>query len=83
MAIFCWAGKCLWPLRLDGLAPKALAKRNAGNAPVMSLIISGILSTLLLIFNYTEGLLAAFTFLIAMSTPLYASALFCCGHGRN
>lgn len=51
----------------DGLAPKFLAKRNAGGAPAAALILSSVLATLLLIFNYTDGLIAAFTFLITMS----------------
>jgi len=53
---------------LDGVAPKIFARRNAGRAPGFALILSSVLSTVLLIFNYTEGLIAAFTFLISMST---------------
>lgn len=64
----------------DGLAPRALMKKNAGHAPVGALTITGALSTLLLIFNYAGGLVAAFTFLISMSTlatllPYAVSAL--------
>jgi APA family basic amino acid/polyamine antiporter len=73
-------GQMPMAVAIDGLGPKFLARRNEGNAPVLSLIISGVLSTLLLIFNYTEGLLAAFTFLIAMSTlctllPYFVAAM--------
>jgi len=53
---------------LDGLAPKIFADRNAGRAPAFALILSSMLSTVLLVFNYTDGLVAAFTFLISMST---------------
>lgn len=53
---------------LDGLAPKILARRNAGHAPVFALLISAFISTLLLLFNLDEDLLVAFTFLISMST---------------
>lgn len=52
----------------DGVAPRSLANRNAGHAPVAALVMTGALSTALLVFNYTEGLVAAFTFLISMST---------------
>ncbi len=64
----------------DGLAPKVLSKKNTGHAPVAALVMSSVLATLLLIFNYSEGLVTAFTFLISMSTlavlmPYAVSAL--------
>ena len=62
------AGQMPMAIALDGLAPRALAKRSAGGAPVFALVLSSILSTALLTLNYTSGLLAAFTFLIEMST---------------
>lgn len=52
----------------DGLAPKALAKKNAGHAPTRALLTSSSVATVLLLFNYSDGLVAAFTFLISMST---------------
>lgn len=63
----------------DGLAPKAMARRNAGHAPATALIFSSALSIALLTLNFREGLVAAFTFLITMSTlgtlvPYFASA---------
>ena len=61
-------GQMPMAVALDDLAPKFLAKRNAGGAPAAALILSSILATLLLVFNYTDGLIAAFTFLITMST---------------
>jgi APA family basic amino acid/polyamine antiporter len=62
------------------LAPKVLSKKNTGHAPVAALVMSSVLATLLLIFNYSEGLVTAFTFLISMSTlavlmPYAVSAL--------
>ena len=53
---------------LDGVAPKIFADRNKGHAPGFAIIFSCVLATILLIFNYNEGLIAAFTFLISMST---------------
>ena len=61
-------GQMPMAVALDGLAPKFLTKRNKGGAPVSALILSSILATFLLIFNLSEGLIAAFTFLITMST---------------
>ncbi len=52
----------------DGLAPAVMARKNAGNAPTTALIISSLLATVLLFFNYSDGLVSAFTFLISMST---------------
>ena len=53
---------------LDGVAPKIFADRNKGHAPQLALIMSAVLSTLLLLLNYADGLIAAFTFLISIST---------------
>ncbi len=63
----------------DGLAPSILARRNAGGAPAVALVLSSALGSALLIANATRGLAAAFTFLLTMSTltvliPLLASA---------
>ena len=52
----------------DGMAPAPLARTNAGHAPAAALLMSSTLSTVLLVLNYSEGLVAAFTFLISMST---------------
>lgn len=73
-------GQMPMAVALDGLAPRFLAKRSAGNAPVFALLVSAFLSTILLLFNYTDGLIAAFTFLISISTlctllPYFVSAM--------
>lgn len=52
----------------DGFAPKFLAKKNTGAAPADAVIVTGVISTVVLLMNYTDGLVAAFTFMIAMST---------------
>ncbi|MEO1252248.1 MAG: amino acid permease [Pseudomonadota bacterium] len=52
----------------NGTAPAGLAKRNAGGAPARALIFSSGLAVGLLVLNYAGGLVAAFTFLISMST---------------
>ncbi len=52
----------------DGLAPKILADTNKGHAPMPALVMSSIFATLLLVLNYSNGLVSAFTFLISMST---------------
>ncbi len=52
----------------DGLAPARLAQTNAGHSPVFALVMSSVLATVLLLLNYSGGLVAAFKFLISMST---------------
>jgi len=64
----------------DGFAPARFGRVNSGHAPVDSLILSSALGTLFIAFNYSDGLVAAFTFLISMSTlgsllPYAVSAL--------
>ncbi len=73
-------GQMPMAVALDGLAPKFLARRNQGHAPFFSLLISSSISTVLLLFNYADGLVTAFTFLLSMSTlstlmPYAVSAL--------
>lgn len=73
-------GQMAMSIARDGFAPKYLAKRNAGSAPADALITTSALTTLVIMMNYSEGLVAAFTFMIAMSTlatllPYVVSAL--------
>lgn len=63
---------------LDGLAPKQLATRNVGKTPWISLLLVGVLSTALLLANYSKGLIGAFTFLIMMSTLAFMLPLIVC-----
>lgn len=51
-----------------GAAPAGLSFRNAGGAPSRALLMSSGFATALIVLNYAEGLVAAFTFLISMST---------------
>lgn len=74
------SGQLPMAVALDRLAPAVLAHRNKGGAPQFSLLISLSLGSILLVANYSRGLVAAFTFLLMMSTvclllPLLVSAL--------
>lgn len=51
-----------------GGAPAGLAFQNAGGAPSRALLLSSAFATALIVLNYADGLVAAFTFLISMST---------------
>ena len=73
-------GQMPMAVALDGLAPRFLARRNRGHAPVFALLLSSGIATILLVFNYTGGLVRGFTFLISMATlatlmPYAVSAL--------
>lgn len=53
---------------LDGLAPRFLARLNNGDAPWVSLVIGSVLASVVLLANYSRGLVGAFTFLLTMTT---------------
>jgi len=55
----------------DGLAPSVVAKKNRNGAPVVALMVSSVFSAALLVLNFTDGLIGAFSFLISMSTLTY------------
>jgi basic amino acid/polyamine antiporter, APA family len=53
---------------LDGLLPQGLTRLNNRGAPATGIVLSSAIATLLVAMNYTRGLVAAFTFLILLST---------------
>jgi APA family basic amino acid/polyamine antiporter len=55
---------------LDKLAPSWLASTTKGGTPHLALILSAVLGSLLLLANYSRGLIDAFAFLLKMSTSL-------------
>ena len=61
-------GQMAMAVAADGLAPAVIAKKNRGGAPAGVLIVSSVFSTALLVLNFTDGLIGAFSFLISMST---------------
>jgi APA family basic amino acid/polyamine antiporter len=73
-------GQTPMAVALDRMAPRILATTNPGGAPYAALLISSVFGSALLLANYTRGLMAAFTFLLMMSTatilaPYLVSAL--------
>jgi len=53
---------------LDGLLPAGLARLNGRGAPVVGLVASSVISSVIIALNYTRGLVEAFTFLILIAT---------------
>ncbi|OQW58047.1 MAG: hypothetical protein A4S17_12350 [Proteobacteria bacterium HN_bin10] len=77
--IFC-AGQLPMAAALDRLAPRALGLTGKSGAPYVALLVSVVPTSLLLVANYSRGLIEAFTFLIMLSTlgtlvPYLLSAL--------
>ena len=53
---------------MDGLLPSVFARVSPTGAPTGSLLVSSVLVTIIVGTNYTKGLVAAFTFIILLST---------------
>ena len=74
------SGQMPLAVALDRLAPAFLSRRNKGHAPYWSLVLATSISSVLLLLNFSRGLVGAFTFLLMMSIlttliPLLVSAL--------
>jgi APA family basic amino acid/polyamine antiporter len=52
----------------DGLFPRVFATLSPRGAPTRGLVIGGVLTTILIAANYTQGLVALFTFIILLAT---------------
>ncbi|MBN2416981.1 amino acid permease [bacterium] len=62
----------------DRLFPRAFSRTTLKGAPVFGLLLSSTAVTLLLILNYTKGLVAKFTFIIMLATlATLVPYLFC------
>lgn len=54
----------------DKLAPRWLAVTTESGSPINALLLSSAIASLLLLLNYSRGLIGAFTFLLMMATAL-------------
>jgi APA family basic amino acid/polyamine antiporter len=52
----------------DNLFPKVFGKLNKNGSPILGIVLSSILVSILMMLNYTEGLVSAFTFMMTLST---------------
>lgn len=55
-------------LAIDGLFPQIFAKSNQAGTPKFALLFSSTLASVLVIFNFSKGLMQAFEFVILVST---------------
>lgn len=72
-------GQMPMALAMEGFAPKIFMCRSRKNAPYISLILGSSLASVLLLLNYSKGLIGMFTYLAMMATfavlvPLLVSA---------
>jgi len=52
----------------DGLFPAFFARLNRHGVPAAGLVVGSVLQTVMICFNYSEGLVAQFTFIILIAT---------------
>jgi APA family basic amino acid/polyamine antiporter len=52
----------------DGLFPKLFARESRRHTPTLGLVLSSVLATILILMNYSHGLVAMFTAIILVST---------------
>jgi APA family basic amino acid/polyamine antiporter len=55
-------------LAKDNLMPKFFSQKNKAGIPINTVILSGFLASMLVVMNFSEGLLSAFKTLIMLST---------------
>lgn len=55
-------------ISLDGLFPKLFQRENSHGVPVLGLIIGSLLCSVLMLMNYTEGLVSQYKFAVLLST---------------
>lgn len=61
-------GKIPYSAAKDELFPKIFGKVNANDSPVIGIIISSLLASALMMFNYSKSLVDAFSFMMKLST---------------
>jgi APA family basic amino acid/polyamine antiporter len=69
------AGEVVQSMGRQGSLPGALSRENSRGAPARALLLTGILTSVALLMNYTDSIAKAFTLLIVIATaatlPLY------------
>lgn len=71
-------GQMPMALAIEGAAPKIFARKSQKNAPYVSLILGSSLASVLLLLNYSKGLIGMFTYLAMMATFAVLVPLLVC-----
>jgi APA family basic amino acid/polyamine antiporter len=62
----------------DGLFPRLFARESAQGTPAPGLVVAAVIASILVLTNYTHGMVAMFTFMLLLTTLTYVVAyLFC------
>lgn len=64
----CCAGQIPMAAARDKLFPSPFARMNKNGVPDIAIIVAGVLASLLLVSNFTKGLLGAYQFILLIST---------------
>ncbi|MTH99081.1 amino acid permease [Roseibium sp. RKSG952] len=62
------SGQVPYGAALDRVFPKFFAETSRSGAPVNALIVSSVLASILVLMNFSKGLVEAFTFIILLAT---------------
>lgn len=52
----------------DGLFPQVFARESAGGTPVSGILVGSVITSALVLANYTHGMVAMFTFMLLLTT---------------
>lgn len=62
------AGQFPHAVAKDGLFPKFFARESARGTPVPALLVAGVINSLMVLANYSRGMVAMFTFMVLLTT---------------
>ena len=62
------AGQFPQAVAKDGLFPKFFARESVRGTPVPALLVAGVINSLMVLANYSRGMVAMFTFMVLLTT---------------
>jgi APA family basic amino acid/polyamine antiporter len=62
------AGQFPQAVAKDGLFPRVFARESARGTPVPALLVAGVINSLMVLANYSRGMVAMFTFMVLLTT---------------
>ncbi|MBS0590317.1 MAG: amino acid permease [Proteobacteria bacterium] len=72
------AGQFPQAVAQDGLFPRVFARESARATPVLGLVVMAVLTSVLVLANYTRGMVGMFTFIMLLTTlAVVVAYLFC------
>lgn len=74
-------GELTRTMALNGVLPTVLARDNRHGAPVVALLLTGLLSSLTIAMSYSQSLVAAFTFMTRVVTAANLPIYLACALG--